>query len=55
MLTPLRLHVCARFLNGTDIPYADEDALRRALRRMHRVEAEFTKRHDIVRGMIEHG
>ena len=55
VLTPLRLHVCERFLGGTDIPYADEESLRRALRRMHRVAAEFTRRHDIVRGMIEHG
>ena len=54
VLTPLRLHVCERFLGGQDIPYADEESLRRALRRMHRVEARFTKRTDIVRGMIEH-
>ena len=54
VLTPLRLHVCERFLGGQDIPYADEESLRRALRRMHRVAAEFARRHDIVRGMIEH-
>ena len=52
--TPLRLHVCARFLDGQDIAFADEEALRRALRRMHRVEARFTKRHDIVKGMVEY-
>ena len=54
VLTPLRLHVCERFLGGQDIAFADEDALRRALRRMHRVEARFTKRHDIVKGMVEY-
>ena len=54
VLTPLRLHVCERFLGGQDIPYADGESLRRALRRMHRVEARFMKRTDIVRGMIEH-
>ena len=54
VLTPLRLHVCARFLDGQDIGFADEEALRRALRRMHRVEAVFTKQHAIVKGMVEY-
>ena len=54
VLTPLRLHVCARFLGGKDIAFAGEDDLRRALRRMHRVEAVFPKQHAIVKGMVEY-
>ena len=53
--SPLLAHVSARWLGGEAIPFADEDALRRAAARLPQLERHMTTRTDIVGGMIEHG
>ena len=52
---PLLEHVSGRWLDGEAIAFADEDALRRAERRLHQLEAALLERTGIVGGMVEHG
>ena len=52
---PLLDHVRERWLDGQEIPFADEQALRRAAGRLHQLEAALVRRTDIVGGMVEHG
>ncbi len=52
---PLLDHLSRRWLDGEAIAFADEDALRRAERRLHQLEAALLERTDIVSGMVEHG
>ena len=54
VIRPLRAHVSKRFLDGAEIAFAEESALRRALLRLPRVEEHFMRRTDIVGGMIEY-
>ena len=54
VIRPLREHISQRFLDGEEIAFAEEPALRRALQRLPRVEQHFMRRTDIVSGMIEY-
>ena len=54
VIRPLREHISQRFLEGEEIAFAEEPALRRALQRLPRVEQHFMRRTDIVSGMIEY-
>ena len=53
--SPLLAHVSARWLGGEAIPFAGEEALRRAAARLPQLERHMARRTDIVGGMIEHG
>ncbi len=53
--SPLLEHVAERWLGGDPIPFAGEDALRRAALRLHQLEAALLPRTDIIGGMVEHG
>ena len=54
VLPPLRAHFSERFLGGEALPFAGEEALRRAIPRLNELERLLVKRTDIVAGMIEY-
>ncbi len=54
VLPPLRAHLSKRFLDGEEIAFASEEALRRLIPRLPEVEGHMMTRTDIVSGMIEY-